>query len=89
MPYDPSLKLRKNQGQGIDQLRYSQIIGSLMYLDGARIEINLLYIEISFISHGKSIIWDRRHRQEQGDSYVDVGDRQKHRSNTCIHDPSD
>jgi hypothetical protein len=34
-PYDPSLKLRKNQGQGIDQLRYSQIIGSLMYLAGA------------------------------------------------------
>jgi hypothetical protein len=34
-PYDPSLKLRKNRGKGIDQLRYSQIIGSLMYLAGA------------------------------------------------------
>ena len=34
-PFDPSLKLRKNRGQGINQLRYSQIIGSLMYLAGA------------------------------------------------------
>jgi hypothetical protein len=30
--FDPSLKLRKNRGQRINQLRYSQIIGSLMYL---------------------------------------------------------
>jgi hypothetical protein len=34
-PYDPSLKLHKNRGKGIDQLRYSQIIDSLIYLDGA------------------------------------------------------
>jgi hypothetical protein len=34
-PFDPSLKLPKNRGQGINQLRYSQIIGSLMYLAGA------------------------------------------------------
>jgi hypothetical protein len=34
-PFDPSLKLRKNRGQEINQLRYSQIIGSLMYLAGA------------------------------------------------------
>jgi hypothetical protein len=34
-PFDPSLKLRKNRGLGINQLRYSQIIGSLMYLVGA------------------------------------------------------
>jgi hypothetical protein len=34
-PYDPSLKLHKNRGKGIDQLRYSQIIGSLMYLASA------------------------------------------------------
>jgi hypothetical protein len=32
-PFDPSIKLRKNRGQEINQLRYSQIIGSLMYLD--------------------------------------------------------
>jgi hypothetical protein len=35
MPYDPCLKLHKNRGQGINQLLYSQIIGSLMYLAGA------------------------------------------------------
>jgi hypothetical protein len=34
-PYDPSIILRKNKGQGRDQLRYSQIIGSLMYLASA------------------------------------------------------
>jgi hypothetical protein len=31
-PYDPSLVLRKNKRIGRDQLRYSQMIGSLMYL---------------------------------------------------------
>ena len=31
-PYDPSVTLRKNKKEPRDQLRYSQIIGSLMYL---------------------------------------------------------
>jgi hypothetical protein len=31
-PYDPSVMLRKNRKIAKDQLRYSQIIGSLMYL---------------------------------------------------------
>jgi hypothetical protein len=31
-PYDPSVLLRKNEKATKDQLRYSQIIGSLMYL---------------------------------------------------------
>ena len=31
-PYDPNVMLRKNRKIAIDQLRYSQIIGSLMYL---------------------------------------------------------
>ena len=31
-PYDPSVILRKNKKIAKDQLRYSQIIGSLMYL---------------------------------------------------------
>ena len=31
-PYDPSVKLRKNHKNTRDQLTYSQIIGSLMYL---------------------------------------------------------
>jgi hypothetical protein len=34
-PYDPSLVLWKNKRIGRDQLRYSQIIGSLMYLTSA------------------------------------------------------
>lgn len=31
-PYDPCLKLHKNQGPGLDAVKFSQIIGSLMYL---------------------------------------------------------
>jgi hypothetical protein len=34
-PYDPSLVLQKNKRVGRDQLRYSQMIGSLMYLASA------------------------------------------------------
>jgi hypothetical protein len=34
-PYDPSVTLRKNKKIGLDHLRYSQIIGSLMYLASA------------------------------------------------------
>jgi hypothetical protein len=34
-PYDPSMLLRKNQRIARDQLTYSQIIGSLMYLASA------------------------------------------------------
>jgi len=34
-PYDPSMTLRKNNKIGRDHLRYSQIIGSLMYLASA------------------------------------------------------
>jgi hypothetical protein len=34
-PYDPSVLLRKNHRIAQDQLRYSQIVGSLMYLASA------------------------------------------------------
>lgn len=34
-PYDPSVTLRKNKKETRDQLRYSQIVGSLMYLASA------------------------------------------------------
>jgi hypothetical protein len=34
-PYDPSMTLRKNKNDTRDQLRYSQIVGSLMYLASA------------------------------------------------------
>jgi hypothetical protein len=55
-PFDPSLKLRKNRGQGIYQLRYSQIIGSLMYLVGAiRPDISFAVSKLSiFISNSGS-----------------------------------
>jgi hypothetical protein len=40
-PYDPSYKPCKNKGEFIDQLKYSQIIGSLMYLSSAtRLDIS-------------------------------------------------
>ncbi len=35
MPYDPSLSLRKNKRIARNQLEYSQIIGSLIYLASA------------------------------------------------------
>jgi hypothetical protein len=47
-PYDPSLKLRKNRGQGINLLLYSQIICSLMYLAGAtRLDISFAVNKLS------------------------------------------
>jgi hypothetical protein len=34
-PYDPSVTLQKNKRIGLDQLRYSQVFNSLMYLASA------------------------------------------------------
>jgi hypothetical protein len=58
-PYDPSLKLHKNKGKGIDQLRYSQIIGSLMYLAGAtRPDISFATSKLSwFTSNPRNAHW--------------------------------
>jgi hypothetical protein len=58
-PYDPSLKLHKNRGQGINQLRYSQIIGSLMYLaDATRPDISFAVNKLSrFTSNPGSDHW--------------------------------
>jgi hypothetical protein len=58
-PYDPSLKLRKNRGKGIDQLRYSQIISSLMYPAGAtRPDISFATSKLSrFISNPRNAHW--------------------------------
>jgi hypothetical protein len=40
-PYDASIKLHQFEGDGKDQLRYSQIIGPLMYLaDTTRLDIS-------------------------------------------------
>jgi hypothetical protein len=47
-PYDPSVTLRKNKKIARDQLRYSQIIGSLMYLARAtRLDISFAVNKLS------------------------------------------
>ena len=52
-PYDASLILRKNKRIMQDQLRYSQIIGSLMYLASAtRPDISFVVSKLSrFVSN--------------------------------------
>jgi hypothetical protein len=52
-PYDPSNLLKKNRRISRDQLRYSQIIGSLMYLASAtRPDISFAVSKLSrFVSN--------------------------------------
>ena len=56
-PYDPSVILRKNWKIARDQLRYSQIIGSLMYLASAtRSDISFTVSKLSrFVSNSGDI----------------------------------
>jgi hypothetical protein len=58
-PYDASLVLRKNLRLMVDQLRYSQIIGSLMYLASAtRLDIAYAVSKLSrFVSNPGSEHW--------------------------------
>lgn len=58
-PYDPSVTLRKNKRIGLDQLRYSQIVGSLMYLAGAtRPDISFAVSKLSrFMSNPGTDHW--------------------------------
>jgi hypothetical protein len=58
-PYDPSVTLRKNKRTGLDQLRYSQIVGSLMYLAGAtRPDISFALSKLSrFMSNPGTDHW--------------------------------
>ena len=58
-PYDPSVTLRKNKKEPRDQLRYSQIIGSLMYLASAiRPDISFAVSKMSrFISNSGIDHW--------------------------------
>jgi len=58
-PYDPSMLLRKNQKIARDQLRYSQIIGSLMYLASAtRPDISFAVSKLSrFVSNSGDDHW--------------------------------
>jgi hypothetical protein len=58
-PYDPSVLLRKNRRIARDQLRYSQIIGSLMYLTSAiRPDISFVVCQLSrFVSNSGDDHW--------------------------------
>ena len=58
-PYDPSVTLRKNRRIAIDQLRYSQIVGSLMYLASAtRPDISFAVSKLSrFMSNPGTDHW--------------------------------
>ena len=58
-PYDPSVLLRKNRRITRDQLRYSQIIGSLMYLASAtRPGISFAMSKLSrFVSNPRDDHW--------------------------------
>jgi hypothetical protein len=58
-PYYPSVTLWKNKRIGLDQLRYSQIIGSLMYLASAtRTNISFAMSKLSrFMSNPETDHW--------------------------------
>jgi hypothetical protein len=58
-PYDPSVIIRKNKRVARDQLRYSQIIGSLMYLASAtRPDISFAVSKLSrFVSRPGDVHW--------------------------------
>ncbi|KAK1693387.1 hypothetical protein QYE76_010084 [Lolium multiflorum] len=58
-PYDPSVTLRKNRRIAIDQLRYSRIVGSLMYLASAtRPDISFAVSKLSrFMSNPGTDHW--------------------------------
>jgi len=63
-PYDPSIHLRKNHRIARDQLRYSQIIGSLMYLASAtRPDISFAVSKLSrFVSNPGDTHWNALER---------------------------
>ncbi|WVZ67986.1 hypothetical protein U9M48_016985 [Paspalum notatum var. saurae] len=58
-PYDPSVTLKKNKRIGVNQLKYSQIIGSLMYLASAtRPDISFAVSKLSrFMSNPGTDHW--------------------------------
>jgi hypothetical protein len=63
-PYDPSVLLRKNRRIARDQLRFFQIIGSLMYLASAtRPDISFAVSKLSrFVSNPGDIHWQALER---------------------------
>jgi hypothetical protein len=67
MSYNPSMLVRKNQGDpkdAKDQLRYSQIIGSLLYLASAtRPDISFVVSKLSrFVSNPRDVHWQALER---------------------------
>jgi hypothetical protein len=58
-PYDPSVSLSKNRMIAMDQLRYSQIIGSLMYLtNGTQPDISYAVSKLSrFVKNPGDTHW--------------------------------
>ncbi|WVZ51699.1 hypothetical protein U9M48_002814 [Paspalum notatum var. saurae] len=55
-PYDPSVALKKNKRIGVNQLKYSQIIGSLMYLASAtRPDISFAVSKLSWFMSNPGI----------------------------------
>ena len=58
-PYDPSVRIRKFEGTAVDRLRYSQVVGSLMYLACAtRPDISFAVCKLSrFVSNLGDVHW--------------------------------
>ncbi|WVZ86666.1 hypothetical protein U9M48_033416 [Paspalum notatum var. saurae] len=58
-PYDPSVTLKKNKRIGVNQLKYSRIIGSLMYLASATVpDISFVVSKLSrFMSNPGTDHW--------------------------------
>jgi hypothetical protein len=56
-PYDPSVRIQKFEGMVVDQLRYSQVVGSLMYLACAtRPDISFVVCKLSrFVSNPRDV----------------------------------
>ena len=55
-PYDPNQHLKKNQGESVSQHKYSQLIGSLMYLSKCtRLDISFAVGRLS--RYTISLIW--------------------------------
>ena len=54
-PYDPNVHLKKNQGQPFSQLKYSQMIGSLLYIaNKSRLDIAYAVGRLSRYTHNPS-----------------------------------
>ena len=56
-PYDPNIHLVKNNGEPVSQLKYSQLIGSLLYIaNKSRPDISYAISRLSRYTHNPSEI---------------------------------